>query len=69
MNKEGLEKISYGIYIINTQNSGCIVNTLTRVTNDKIIATAIFFSFNILLLLNIIISFFLIVENNFTYIY
>ena len=37
MNKEGLEKISYGIYIINTQNSGCIVNTLTRVTNDKII--------------------------------
>ena len=37
MNKEGLKKLSYGIYIINTKNSGCIVNTLTQVTNDKVI--------------------------------
>ncbi len=37
MNKEGLKKLSYGIYIINTKNSGCVVNTLTQVTNDKVI--------------------------------
>ena len=37
MKKEGLKKLSYGIYIINTKNSGCIVNTLTQVTNDKVI--------------------------------
>ena len=37
MNKEGLKKLSYGIYIINTKNSGCVVNTLTQVANDKVI--------------------------------
>lgn len=37
MDREGLKKLSYGLYIINTQNSGCIVNTLMQVTNDKII--------------------------------
>lgn len=37
MNKEGLRKISYGVYIINTKDSGCVVNTLTQVTNDKVI--------------------------------
>ena len=37
MNKEGLKKLSYGIYIINTVNSGCVVNTLTQVTSDKVI--------------------------------
>ena len=36
MNKEGLKKISYGVYIINTVNSGCVINTLNQVTNDKI---------------------------------
>lgn len=37
MNKEGLTKLTYGVYIINTKDSGCIVNTLTQVTNDKVI--------------------------------
>ena len=37
MNKEGLQKISYGVYIVNTKNSGCIINTLTQVANDIII--------------------------------
>ena len=39
MNKEGLKKLSYGIYIINTVNSGCVVNTLTQITNDKVIVS------------------------------
>ena len=37
MNNKGLRKLSYGVYIINTINSGCIVNTLTQVTSDKVI--------------------------------
>lgn len=37
MNKEGLRKLTYGVYIINTKNSGCVVNTLTQVTNDRVI--------------------------------
>ena len=37
MNKEGLRKLSYGVYLINTVNSGCVVNTLTQITNDKVI--------------------------------
>ena len=37
MNKEGLRKLTYGVYIINTTNSGCIVNTLTQVTSDRVI--------------------------------
>ena len=39
MNKEGLKKISYGVYIVNTVNSGCVINTLNQVTNDKITVT------------------------------
>ncbi len=37
MNKEGLRKLTYGVYIINTKDSGCVVNTLTQVTNDNVI--------------------------------
>ena len=37
MDNKGLRKLSYGVYIINTIDSGCIVNTLTQVTSDKII--------------------------------
>ena len=37
MNKEGLRSLTYGVYIINTVNSGCVVNTLTQVTSDKVI--------------------------------
>ena len=39
MNKEGLQKITYGVYLINTINSGCTINTLTQITNDKIAVT------------------------------
>lgn len=39
MNKEGLQKITYGLYLINTKNSGCIINTLMQITNDKIAVT------------------------------
>lgn len=34
MNKEGLKKISYGLYIVNTLGSGCLINTLNQVTSD-----------------------------------
>lgn len=37
MDNKGLRKLSYGVYIINTIDSGCIVNTLTQVTSDKVI--------------------------------
>lgn len=36
---QGLRKISYGLYLINTLNSGCIINTLAQITSNKIIVS------------------------------
>lgn len=41
MNKDGLKKISYGLYLVSTKDSGCIINTVTQVTSTPKITIAL----------------------------
>lgn len=39
MDKSILRDITYGMYIVSTKDSGCIINTLTQITSDNPIIT------------------------------
>ena len=35
MDKNIFRDVSYGMYVVTTQNAGCIINTMTQITSEN----------------------------------
>ena len=35
MDKSIFRDVSYGMYVVTTQNAGCIINTMTQITSEN----------------------------------